>query len=124
MKEKITLLKLLESLKTDEQMNIYEKTDVLFQIAIDYDVHEILDQIVTDDEIDEILRGRINECNSWESIAIFLCDVRLLNQPYYFIDGYGNLSNLSLRTFNIILDDFIEEIKYKGLEDIVIEKEI
>ena len=119
--KKSTLLQLLESLKTDENMNIYQKTDILFKIADEYDVHEILDQIVTDDEIDGILRGMINEGNSWESIAIFLCDVRLLNQKYYFIDGYGNLSNLSLRQFNIILYDFIEEIKFKGLADVVIE---
>ena len=118
------LIQVLENIKNNDDMYMYDKVDILFKIADDYDVHEILDQIVTDDEIDEILRGRINEGNSWESIAIFLCDVRLLNQKYYFIDGYGNLSNLSLRQFNIILDDFIEEIKFKGLGDIVIEKEI
>ena len=124
MKEKTTLLKFLESLKQDEDMYMYDKVNILFKIADEYDVHEILQQIVTDDDIDEILRGRINEGDSWESIAIFFSDIRLLNQPYYFIDGYGNLSNLTLKQFNIIITDFIEEIKFKNLENEEIEKEM
>lgn len=116
MKEK-TLLNFLEALKNDEDMYMYDKVDILFKIADDYDVHEILEQIVTDEEIDDILKSYIDDGSNWERIAIFFCDIRLLNQKYYIIDGYGNISNLSLRTFNIILDDFIEEIKYKGLEN-------
>ena len=117
--KKTTLLKFLQTLKQDD-MHIYDKVDILFKIAYDYDVHEILDQIVTEEEIDDILKAYIDDGSNWERIAIFFCDVRLLNQKYYFIDGYGNLSNLTLRQFNIILDDFISEIKYKGLENEIV----
>ena len=117
MKEATTLLKFLETLKDDENILMYDKVNILFKIADDYDVHEILEQIVTDDDINEIVRGYLNDWSSWELIAIFLSDIRLLNQPYYYLNGYGSISNLTLRQFNIILDDFIEEIKYKGLEN-------
>ena len=120
MKEATTLLKFLQTLK-DDDMHIYDKVDILFKIADDYDIHEILDQIVTDEEIEDVLRGRINDGDSWESIAIFFCDVRLLNQKYYYLNGYQNLENLNLRTFNNILDDFISEVIYKKLADVVIE---
>ena len=112
---KTTLLKFLESLKQDEDMRMYDKVNILFQISNEYNVHEILEQIVSDEEIDDILKSYIDDGSNWERIAIFFSDIRLLNQPYYFIDGYGNLSNLSLSTFSNILDDFISEIKFKEL---------
>ena len=98
-------------------MYMYDKISIFLKIADDYGIHEITDQIVTDGEIDDILKSYIDDGSEWERIAIFFSDIRLLNQKYYFIDGYGNLSNLTLRQFNIILDDFIEEIKFKGLEN-------
>ena len=102
-------------------MYMYDKVYSLFKIADEYDVHEILSKIVSDEEIDDILKSYIDDGSEWERIAIFFSDIRFLNQPYYFIDDYGNLSNLTFRQFNIILDNFMEEVKFKGLADVVFE---
>lgn len=111
------LKRFLENLKDDENMFIYDKVDILYQIADENDVHETLEQIVRADVIDDIIRDYMSTGSTWERIAIFLSGVKVLNQAYYYLDGYGNLENLSANKFYIILEDFIEEIKYKRLEN-------
>ena len=111
------LITVLENLKNDNEMSIYMKTDELFKIADKYDVHELLEQIVDDEQINMIVKDYMTDWNSWELVAIFLADVKVLNQEYYYLNGYGNLENLTSSHFDNILYDFIEEIKYKGLEN-------
>ena len=111
------LKEMLENLKNNDDMFIYDKVSVLFEIADKYSVYDTVDQIIKEDVIDDIIRDYLSTGSTWERIAIFLSGVKVLNQDYYHLNGYGNLENLSGRQFYIILDDFIEEIKYKGLEN-------
>lgn len=111
------LMQVLENLKNDENMFIYDKVNILYQIANEFDVYGAIEQIISADVIDDIIRDYMSTGSSWERIAIFLADVKVLNQDYYYLNGYGNLENLSGEKFYIILDDFIEEIKYNGLEN-------
>lgn len=111
------LITVLENLREDNQMSIYKKTDELFKIAYDYSVYDLLDVIVTNEDIEVIIEEYVNSGSSWERIAIFLSGVKVLNQQYYHLNGYGNLENLTSEKFYILLDDFIDEVKYKGLEN-------
>ena len=108
----MNIITLLENLKNDKAMSIYEKTDILFRIADEYDVYDTLNQVVREEEIDYIIKDY-----SWERIYFFLAEIKDLNQEYYYLNGYGNLENLTTEKLDIILEDFIEEIKYNGLEN-------
>ena len=106
------LITVLENLKNDKDMYLYDKVDILFKIADEYNVYDTLNQIVREQEIDYIIKDY-----SWERIAIFLSGVKILNEPYFILNGYGNLENLTSEKLDTILEDFIEEVKYNGLEN-------
>lgn len=112
------LIQVLENIKNDDNMFIYDKVDILYQIYYEHDVYDVLEQIVDDEQINMTLKYYINELNSWESAFIFMRDIKEINKPYYYLNGYGNLENLTADKFDIILDDFIQEVKYKGLENV------
>ena len=123
MKEKTTLLQLLESLK-DEDILMYDKIDILIEIAEDYELFDTMTQIVADEEINSLVQEHLDIGSSWETIYYMLSGIKMSNQRYYYFNGYKHLENLSERLFYDLLDDFIEEIKFRELSDIVIEKEI
>ena len=106
------LITVLENLKNDKDMYLYDKVDILFKIADEYNVYDTLNQVVREEEIDYIIKDY-----SWERIAIFLSGLKVLNEPYFILNGYGNLENLSTEKLDIILEDFIEEVKYNELEN-------
>ena len=111
------LITVLENLKNDENMFIDDKVNTLFGIAGEYDIYETLDQIVKADVIDDVIRDYMNTGSTWERIAIFLAGIKVLNQEYYYLDSYENLENLTTEKLDIIIEDFIEEIKDNGLEN-------
>ena len=108
----MNIITLLENLKNDKDMVLYNKVDELFRIADEYDLYDTLNQVVREEEIDYIIKDY-----SWDRVYFFLADIKVLNQQYYHLNGYGNLENLTTEKLDIILEDFIEEIKYNGLEN-------
>lgn len=110
------LMQVLENLKNDKGMCLYDKVDILYQIAIEHDLYDTINEIVREDDIDYIIKDY-----SWERIAIFLSGVKFF-EKYYYLNGYGNIQNLSASQFDIILEDFIEDIKYNGLENEEVKK--
>lgn len=112
------LITLLEGLRNQYgEMSINQKVELLLKIADDYEIHDITQQIVTDEEIDEIIHERLDNGAGWEGIYFMLQGIRMLNQRYYYFNGYANIENLSPRLFYILLDDFIDEVKYNNLEN-------
>ena len=124
MKEKITLLQFVESLKQDEKLYMYDKVDILIEIAEDYELYNTMTQIVADEEINSLVEEHLEIGSSWETIYYMLSGIKMTNQRYYYFNGFHHLENLSARIFYNLLDEFIEEIKFKNLENEEIEKEM
>ena len=111
------LIELLEGMQNQYgEMSINEKVGLLLRIADDYDVHDIMQQIVTDEEINDIIQEHIDNGATWTTIYFMLQGIRMANQRYYYFNGYGHIENLTPRLFCILLEDFIDEIKYNDLE--------
>ena len=112
------LITVLENLKNDKDMYLYDKVDILLKIADEYSVYDTVNQIVQEDVIDDIIKDY-----TWDRVYFFLAEIKVLNQEFYYLNGYGNLENLTSEKIDIILEDFISEIKYKGLANEEIENE-
>ena len=83
---------LLENIKNDD-MGFYKKVSNLIRIANDFGL-DSAEQIVTDEQINKIIKDYLEDWNSWQLIAIFLADVELISEPYYYLNRYGNLEKL------------------------------
>ena len=119
------LITLLEGLRNQyDGSSINQKCDLLVEIAEDYELFDTMTQIVADEEINSLVQEHIDIGSSWESIYYMLSGIKMANQKYYYFNGYEHLENLSARLFYNLLDDFIEEIKFKNLENEEIEKEM
>ena len=47
----------------------------------------------------------------WQSMAMTLKDVNWFNDPYYLIDGYGHLRNISYNDVKCLFHDLFREIQ-------------
>ena len=112
------LITLLEGMRNQyDEMSINQKVELLLRIADDYDLYDITQQIVTDEQINDIIQEHIDNGANWTSIYFMLQGIRMANQRYYYFNGYANIENLTPRLFYILLDDFIDEVKYNQLEN-------
>ena len=95
--------------KVENSMNNYDvegAINTLYRIADNYGyVDELLfDNIVDRDVIDDMVAQRL-ESQGFESVAIMLDGIHSLNDNYYYLNGYGNLEDLSISKLEVIYDD-------------------
>ena len=115
------LITFLEGLKNEyDGSSVNQKCKLLLKIADEYELYDTMSQIVTDEQINYLVQEHLDNGSSWESIYYMLSGIKMANQRYYYFNGYKNLENLSERLFYDLLDDFIEEIKCKGLENEIV----
>lgn len=78
------------------------------------DAHEYVGDIVDDEQLDDMVYGIVTgEYAGWERVKCFLGGIELLNQDYYWINGYENAENLDDDHLDAIVSDLLTEI---GLE--------
>ncbi|AMQ66663.1 anti-restriction protein [Bacillus phage Mgbh1] len=65
--------------------------------------------IIADEEIDYLVMSAVKD-GSWNRVKHLLGGVNMLNEDYYYINGYGNIEDLCQGTVGIIRRDLIEAI--------------
>ena len=119
------LITLLEGFRNQyDGSSINQKCDLLVEIAEEYELFDTMTQIVADEEINSLVEEHLSIGSSWETIYYMLSGIKMHNQRYYYFNGFHHLENLSARIFYNLLDEFIEEVKFKKLENEEIEKEM
>jgi len=111
LKERIKNIKnLLKEHNEDEAIN------EMMELAIEYGLEELLDNIIPTEEIDYILESRLKN-SGWQGVACLLAKVNCLNDNYYLINGYGNLEEISIDHLEMILEELEDELEEKFEEE-------
>ena len=80
--------------------------NAMYKVGDNYGyVYELLqDNIIDYDLVDDMVSTRL-EATGFEGVAIMLDGIHSLNADYYYIDGYGNLHNLTIEHLEAIYSD-------------------
>ena len=99
--------------------NIEEALNGMYDLANEYEeaVNIINDNIIDTEQINELIKEKINDGCDWISIKILLDGIKYNSENYYHIDGYGNIEDLTIGH----LEDMYEDIKSE-LTDILEEQ--
>lgn len=99
--------------------NIEGALNGMYDLANEYDgvISIINDNIIDTEQINELIKEKINDGCDWISIKILLEDIHYMNDSYYHIDGYGNIEDLTIGH----IEDMYEDIKSE-LTDILEEQ--
>ena len=99
--------------------NIEEALNGMYDLANEYEeaVNIINDNIIDTEQINELIKEKINDGCDWISIKILLDGIKYNSENYYRIDGYGNIEDLTIGH----LEDMYEDIKSE-LTDILEEQ--
>lgn len=101
-----------------EQGSRDEACRELKRLADTYDegLHELTDDILTDEGVTELMRARVAQGDEWGSIKCMLEDIKWHNDEFYYLEGDGNVSNITENTLwclatdaETTLADLIEE---------------
>lgn len=98
----------LESIKN--LLRSYKRYDAVREIldlAYDYDLEEYVEDIIEESTINEIIEDRLR-CGGWQNIACMLDKINYLGDDYYFMDGCGNLEELTISHLECIFSDMVE----------------
>lgn len=100
--------------------NIEDIVADMYDLANEYEeISNIINEnIITTEEIDELVKEKINNHGDWVEIKILLDDIKYNLNEYYYIDGYGNIKDLTIKHLELMYED----IKYE-LTDILEEEE-
>ena len=110
-------------IKIENAMKDYDvegTVNAMYTIADNYGyVEELLfDNIVDRDLIDDMVAQRL-EAIGFEGVAIMLDGIHSLNANYYYLNGYGNLEDLSMNKLEAIYAD----IKVTLADELELEEE-
>ena len=110
-------------IKVENAMKDYdvdETVNAMYEIADNYGlIDELLfDNIVDRDLIDDMVAQRL-EAIGFEGVAIMLDGIHSLNANYYYLNGYGNLEDLSMNKLEAIYAD----IKVTLADELELEEE-
>ena len=89
-----------------KEYNIDKTVNAMYEIADNYGLIDdlLFDNIVDRDVIDDMTSQRL-ETQGFEGVAIMLDGIHSLNANYYYLNGYGNLEDLSISKLEVIYDD-------------------
>lgn len=100
----------LESIKDLlEDYNRDEATREILDLAYDYDLVSFVENIADEGFIDELVKNRFDS-SGWQGVACMLKKINYLNDEYYFMNGYGNLEELTINRLECIFNDMKEEL--------------
>ena len=100
----------LESIKNLlASYNRYDATREILDLADDYDLEDYVENIIEESMINEIIQDRLR-CCGWQNIACMLDKVNYLDDDYYFMNGYGNLEELTISHLECIFSDMVEAL--------------
>ena len=104
LKERLESVKnLLESYNRDDAVR------EILDLAYDYDLEYYTENIIEEEMMDELVKNRLNS-SGWQGVSCMLSKINYLNDEYYFIDGYGNLEELTINRLECIFNDMKEEL--------------
>lgn len=95
--------------------------NAMYEIADNYGLIDdlLFDNIVDRDVIDDMVSQRLLQ--GFEAVAIMLDGIHSLNDNYYYLNGYGNLEDLSIGKLEVIYSDIkttlADEIAEEELEE-------
>ena len=111
--------------KVEEAIKDYDvdgAVNTMYEIADNYGLIEdlLFDNIIDRDLVDDMVSSRL-ESTGFEGVAIMLDGIHSLNANYYYLNGYGNLEDLSISKLEVIYDDIkttlADEISEEDLEE-------
>lgn len=96
-------------IKVENAMKDYDvdgTVSAMYEIADNYGLVDdlLFDNIVDRDVIDDMVSQRL-ESQGFEAVAIMLDGIHSLNDNYYYLNGYGNLEDLSIDKLEVIYSD-------------------
>ena len=100
----------LESIKNLlENYNRYDAVREIIDLSYDYDLDYYTEDIIEEAMIDELVQNRLYS-SGWQGVACMLDKINYLNDEYYFINGYGNLEELTINRLQCIFNDMEKEL--------------
>ena len=100
----------LESIKNLlASYNRYDATREILDLAYDYDLEYYTENIIEEALIDELVQNRLYS-GGWQGVSCMLSKINYLNDDYYFINGYGNLEELTISNLECIFSDMVEAL--------------
>ena len=111
MKRLEQLSEALEEMMVDRDLVVSE----MFDIAYEYEIEEIMSDIVGEEEIGYLIEDRMN-IGGWQSVTCLLANIEYLNDSYYMLDGYGNLKDITIGYLECLIHDMINELERQGIE--------
>ena len=104
------LKRLLECLNNNH-LSHKQIIERLFLIESEVDTSLVSDTFIHTDEVKTLVENRINL--GYENVYFTLKQINYLDD-YYYINGYGNLSNVTFNDIKYCILDLIEEIELKN----------
>ena len=120
MTKKSIVMNILNNMEENiKKYDIEGTLDNMYDLASEYEeiVNIINDNIIDTEQINELIKEKINDGCDWISIKILLDGIKYNSENYYHIDGYGNIEDLTIGH----LEDMYEDIKSE-LTDILEEQ--
>ena len=97
---------LLNSNDIRNTISMDEAVRMLFNLDLPKGCMYHLDNYITEEEINYRLEGM----SDLTRIHNYISSITWLLHEYYYIDGYGNLENISLHKINNTIDDIITDL--------------
>lgn len=81
----------------------------LEDLGIINDAYEHIGDIVSDEELDDMVQERAK--GGWQGVACFLAKIDYMNDDYYYINGYANAENLTTDILGSKVQDLMRAIR-------------
>lgn len=75
------------------------------------DAFEYIGDIVEEEEINHLIKSRLENGRDWQGIKVFLSGISDISKDFYLIDGYGNLAEITDNRLSNIVSNVLEEVK-------------
>ena len=113
MTKKSIVMNILNNMEENlKNRNIEETLDNMYDLANEYEEVEniINDNIIDTEQINELIKEKINDGCDWISIKILLDGIKYNSENYYHIDGYGNIEDLTVKHLELMYEDIKSEL--------------
>ena len=103
---------IVNELKELKYYSLEDIDKIMNNANVDFDYYDYKREygFVSPEEADEMIKYECN-ASSMDRMACFLAGVKLINQDYYFLNGYGNLENVGFDTLECFKSDLIRKLK-------------
>lgn len=104
--------KIIEDLRSLEYFSLEDIDNIMNDADFDYEYFKIEYGFITSEDADILIKSEINNY-SIDRMSCFLAKIETINQDYYYINGYGNLENITPELLECFRSDLITELKNK-----------